>query len=386
MVHCSDGWDRTAQTISLASILLDPFYRTIQGFMVLLEKEWLAFGHKFTDRCGFLQVDPKEVSPIFTQFIDATWQVMQQYPSAFQYNERLLLTIHDHVFSCQFGTFIGNCEKDKLDLRLSEKTYSLWGHVLHHIGDFINPLYRRDDSQMGVLKPNTASQFIRFWRGMYMRFESWVHPRETVVDRLCVMKDQSSSLEDHLKFVTKRVAALKSLLGKGVVKQKNSNSSMFDSAVSSVSTLSDDLTITDDIVTTPTFLIDTVNRVGNDVESSDANSCNGEVLNSDYESGVDSSSLQTSQCTVASSADCLTAARLTREVESVAVDWKSLRHVRHCPCSAQFEHFNRKYHCWRCGKIYCTRCMDKQVHLPGHNSSRAVPVCRSCYKLTVSSS
>lgn len=34
LVHCSDGWDRTAQTCSLASIILDPYYRTIHGFQV----------------------------------------------------------------------------------------------------------------------------------------------------------------------------------------------------------------------------------------------------------------------------------------------------------------------------------------------------------------
>ena len=34
LVHCSDGWDRTAQTCSLSSIMLDPYYRTIQGFQV----------------------------------------------------------------------------------------------------------------------------------------------------------------------------------------------------------------------------------------------------------------------------------------------------------------------------------------------------------------
>lgn len=31
LVHCSDGWDRTAQLVSLSQLLLDPYYRTIEG-------------------------------------------------------------------------------------------------------------------------------------------------------------------------------------------------------------------------------------------------------------------------------------------------------------------------------------------------------------------
>jgi len=47
VVHCSDGWDRTAQLTSLAMLMLDSYYRTLRGFQVLLEKEWIGFGHKF---------------------------------------------------------------------------------------------------------------------------------------------------------------------------------------------------------------------------------------------------------------------------------------------------------------------------------------------------
>uniref|UniRef100_A0A4W2BKT2 Myotubularin phosphatase domain-containing protein n=1 Tax=Bos indicus x Bos taurus TaxID=30522 RepID=A0A4W2BKT2_BOBOX len=117
LVHCSDGWDRTAQVCSVASILLDPFYRTFKGLMILIEKEWISMGHKFSQRCGHLDGDSKEVSPIFTQFLDCIWQLMEQFPCAFEFNENFLLEIHDHVFSCQFGNFLGNCQKDRDDLR-----------------------------------------------------------------------------------------------------------------------------------------------------------------------------------------------------------------------------------------------------------------------------
>ncbi|XP_072322060.1 phosphatidylinositol-3-phosphate phosphatase MTMR7-like, partial [Eucyclogobius newberryi] len=50
LVHCSDGWDRTAQACSVASVLLDPFYRSIKGLMVLIERDWVSFGHKFSHR------------------------------------------------------------------------------------------------------------------------------------------------------------------------------------------------------------------------------------------------------------------------------------------------------------------------------------------------
>jgi len=45
LVHCSDGWDRTAQMSALSQQMLDPYYRTVEGFLVLLCKDWLSFGH-----------------------------------------------------------------------------------------------------------------------------------------------------------------------------------------------------------------------------------------------------------------------------------------------------------------------------------------------------
>ncbi|KAF9430653.1 hypothetical protein BGZ94_005274 [Podila epigama] len=61
--HCTDGWDRTTQLVSLAQILLDPFYRTIHGLRVLIEKEWVHAGHPFQSRTDTAS---KQTSTTFT--------------------------------------------------------------------------------------------------------------------------------------------------------------------------------------------------------------------------------------------------------------------------------------------------------------------------------
>jgi hypothetical protein len=38
LLRSSDGWDRTCQLVSLAMLMMDPFYRTRRGFIVLIEK------------------------------------------------------------------------------------------------------------------------------------------------------------------------------------------------------------------------------------------------------------------------------------------------------------------------------------------------------------
>lgn len=67
------------------------------GFQILIEKEWLSFGHKFGQRIGHgsSKHDDQERSPIFVQFVDCTWQVMRRFPRAFEFNETFLITVRN---------------------------------------------------------------------------------------------------------------------------------------------------------------------------------------------------------------------------------------------------------------------------------------------------
>ena len=166
VLHCSDGWDRTAQLSSLSQIIMDGYYRTICGFAILIEKDWLSFGHKFADRTG--QGDSnykcKERSPIFIQFIDCVWQLLQQQPHFFEFNEWFLLSILEHFTSALFGTFLFNTLNERITHKLSETTTSLWSYIIHHKEKFINNTYSKDTiSTIFPVDPNQVTLFQKYY-------------------------------------------------------------------------------------------------------------------------------------------------------------------------------------------------------------------------------
>ncbi|NIG59688.1 myotubularin-related protein [Pontoporia blainvillei] len=166
---------------------------------VLIEKDWISFGHKYSERCGHLDGDPKEVSPVFTQFLECVWHLTEQFPQAFEFNEAFLLQIHEHIHSCQFGNFIGNCQKEREELKLKEKTYSLWPFLLDDQEKYFNPLYSSTSQKLAVLEPNTASFNFKFWRNMYHQFDRTLHPRQSVFNIIMKMNEQNKQLQKDVK-------------------------------------------------------------------------------------------------------------------------------------------------------------------------------------------
>ena len=59
---------------------------------MLIEWQWLEFGHKFADRCGHsLITDETERCPVFLQWLDCVFQLVCQFPVDFEFNEAYLV-------------------------------------------------------------------------------------------------------------------------------------------------------------------------------------------------------------------------------------------------------------------------------------------------------
>jgi len=194
LCHCSDGWDRTAQLTSLSMLMLDPYYRTIKGLQVLIEQEWCSAGHKFKTRVGHGEDKHSDAdrSPVFLQFIDCVWQLTQQFPNAFEFNENFLMTILDHLYSCLFGTFLFNCERERRKEGVLEKTVSLWSLINCQPDEFTNPMYAAHVHQH-VLYPVTSLRRIQLWKAYYVKSNPRMRPQEPIHIRnreLLILKAQ----------------------------------------------------------------------------------------------------------------------------------------------------------------------------------------------------
>uniref|UniRef100_A0A7N6A4U4 Myotubularin n=1 Tax=Anabas testudineus TaxID=64144 RepID=A0A7N6A4U4_ANATE len=193
VVHCSDGWDRTAQLTSLAMLMLDSHYRTLRGFQVLIEKEWISFGHKFASRIGHGDKNhaDQDRSPIFVQFIDCVWQMTKQFPTAFEFNERLLLTMLDQLYSCRFGTFLYNCESARDHHEVRSKTVSLWSLVNSKMDMYLNPFYTPESGR--VLYPVASMRHLELWVNYYIRWNPRIRQQSPVEQRykeLLALRDE----------------------------------------------------------------------------------------------------------------------------------------------------------------------------------------------------
>ncbi|KAG5900296.1 hypothetical protein JTB14_000822 [Gonioctena quinquepunctata] len=160
----------TPQIVALAELLLDPYYRTIDGFRILIEREWLAFGHKFADRCGHSSGsdDQNERCPVFLQWLDCVHQLLVQFPCAFEFSQTYLVKLVQHTYSNIFGTFLCNTQRERSKV-VYGKTFSVWEFL--NSPCFRNHLYSASSTNTynrRVLWPQCNVRDLHLWSEVYL--------------------------------------------------------------------------------------------------------------------------------------------------------------------------------------------------------------------------
>lgn len=172
LVHGFEGTDSTLLISTLAQLIMDPCCRTLEGFLALLEREWVQAGHPFQQRCArsaHSHARLQQESPVFLLLLDCVWQLWRQFPLALGFSEALLLRLAGEAYSSDYGTFLCNSHQERCTLGVMENTHCLFQALLRP-GEreyYSNPLYEHTEL---AIWPSVHPQSLQLWRAFFLRW------------------------------------------------------------------------------------------------------------------------------------------------------------------------------------------------------------------------
>ncbi|CDW76870.1 myotubularin-related protein 2 [Stylonychia lemnae] len=249
LIYCQNGQVGSSVISSLAQIMIDPYYRTFDGFRALIFKEWIYFGHNFikynnlmTDIQG-LNYD-QYYTPVFILFLDCVHQLIELNQTQFQFNSEYLVFMAYHALTNKFFEFIhvnptqhfqnilnepfqqqiqkavDQTVNPKQPQQSENKQVSIFSLINKQ--KFINKLYAPESIEMsGSLGLFYQTNLLRYWRGYFARYQTDLFTQfdmchiqqEKVFDN---MKEENNEVGMNLNMYLTRINKLKASLGDSV--------------------------------------------------------------------------------------------------------------------------------------------------------------------------
>ncbi|XP_045919585.1 myotubularin-related protein 9 isoform X2 [Micropterus dolomieu] len=172
LVHGFEGTESTLLISTLAQLIMDSSCRTLEGFLALLEREWVQAGHPFQQRCAhsaYSHARLQQESPVFLLLLDCVWQLGRQFPLALGFSEALLLRLATEAYASNYGTFLCNSHRERCAIGVMEKTHCLFQALLRprERNYYSNPLY--EPTELAIW-PSVHPQSLQLWRGFFLRW------------------------------------------------------------------------------------------------------------------------------------------------------------------------------------------------------------------------
>ena len=133
---------------------------------------------------------------------------MQQFPDVFEFNENLLCVVLDHLYSCLFGTFLCNNDKERWEMKLTKETQSLWSFVNSKQRSlFLNQMYSKPVGSKVAIFPiasirssyifstksvcsfrsewfiSSICRYMHFWKGYHCRWNPKLRSQDSIHQR-----------------------------------------------------------------------------------------------------------------------------------------------------------------------------------------------------------
>lgn len=174
LVHGGKGLDTTLLVTALVQVILNPDCRKVRGLQALIDREWVQAGFPFQTRHQHScytssQNRPKHAGSTFVLFLDCVYQLHSQFPCSFEFSTNFLITLFEHSFFSQYGTFLCDSARERHQSKIATSTVSLWSNLNRPevLKNFLNPMYEPNPT---VIWPSVAPISLVLWKELYLRY------------------------------------------------------------------------------------------------------------------------------------------------------------------------------------------------------------------------